>query len=384
MDISTNLSKITGSATAQIFSIAKEMESKGKDIIHLEIGQPNYGPLTKIIEATKTALTKNETGYTVSKGIEELRESIAKYHEKNDSLKCNYINEIVITSGAKLAIFGAVWSVTNSGDNVIILNPSWVSYKDIVLSLGAEARFLKADMDFNYDINELDNLIDNNTKAMIVNSPCNPTGAMISEENMKSLAEICRKNDILLISDEIYHEYIYDKNKHYSLFNIENWKEIGVVVNGFSKTFSMTGFRLGYVIGDEKIIKEINKVMQLTASCGTNFAQHGAIEALNIIDEMREFIKNDVVSLRNNVIKLLDNYDIQYLTPKGGIYVWLKIPSNDSTSWAQRLLENKGVALTPGRAFGPDGEGFVRICFTKDYNQLEEGIKRIGQFLAES
>ena len=332
MDISTNLSKITGSATAQIFSIAKEMENEGKDIIHLEIGQPNYGPLTKIIEATKTALTNNETGYTVSKGIEELRESIAKYHEKNDSLKCNYINEIVITSGAKLAIFGAVWSVTNSGDNVIILNPSWVSYKDIVISLGAEARFLKADMDFNYDINELDNLIDNNTKAMIVNSPCNPTGAMISEENMKNLAEICRKNDILLISDEIYHEYIYDENKHYSLFNIENWKEIGVVVNGFSKTYSMTGFRLGYVIGDKKIIKEINKVMQLTASCGTNFAQHGAIEALNIIDEMREFIKNDVVSLRNNVIKLLDNYDIQYLTPKGGIYVWLKIPSNDSTS----------------------------------------------------
>ena len=119
MDISTNLSKITGSATAQIFSIAKEMENEGKDIIHLEIGQPNYGPLTKIIEATKTALTKNETGYTVSKGIEELRESIAKYHEKNDSLKCNYINEIVITSGAKLAIFGAVWSVTNSGDNAV-------------------------------------------------------------------------------------------------------------------------------------------------------------------------------------------------------------------------------------------------------------------------
>lgn len=382
MDISKALSQITGSATAQIFSKAQELQNQGKDIVHLEIGQPDYAPLDTIIEATISALKERKTAYTVSRGIEPLRKAIADLYEAERNIKLDHKKEVIVTTGAKLGIFGSVWSVTNPDDNVIILNPSWVSYGDIVESLGAEPRYLAVDMDFNFDYEQLKKLVDNKTTALILNSPSNPTGAIISEENLTKLAKFCHANDILLISDEIYDNYIYEGN-HHSLLDIDNWKEIGVVISGFSKTFSMTGYRIGYVIGRPIIIDQINKVMQLTASCAVNFAQHAAVNALNHIDQMREFIKETMHKRRDLIVELLEDIGVEFKAPQGAIYAWIAIPSDNSIEWTSQLLEEKGVALTPGRAFGPDGEGFVRICFATDTDQLREGVKRIGEFLLD-
>ena len=295
-------------------------------------------------------------------------------------MKCNYINEIVITSGAKLAIFGAVWSVTNSGDNVIILNPSWVSYKDIVISLGAEARFLKADMDFNYDINVLDNLIDNNTKAMIVNSPCNPTGAMISEENMKSLAEICRKNDILLISDEIYHGIQYEK-KAVSALEITDQC---YVINSFSKFFSMTGWRVGWMVVPEDHIRVVERLAQNLFICPPHISQVAALEALSCENELSQYIE---IYRKNRQIIMHELPQIgfqNFAPPDGAFYFYVDISrySDDSLSFCDDVLEEVGVAITPGVDFDPErGNTTIRISYARSTDEISEGINRLGNFM---
>jgi len=381
MEISQQLRQITGSATAQIFSQAKELEAQGKDIVHLEIGQPDFSPPDVVIEATVQALHDKKTAYTVSRGIAPLRKAIADRHNSENDADLDYRHEVIVTAGAKLGIFGALWSVVNPGDNVIVLNPSWVSYGDIVSSLGAEPRYVTAALDFTVDDQELMANIDHQTKAMIVNSPSNPTGGLITKENLIKLVRICREHEVLLISDEIYSDYLYDEGTHYSLLEMDNWNEVGVVINGFSKTFSMTGFRLGYVLGKSTIIDQVNKVMQLTASCAVNFAQEAAIVALEHIGEMRSFIKSTMAERRQLVVELFHEIGVDFQAPQGAIYAWFKVPSTDSAAWTSKLLEEEGVALTPGVAFGPAGEGYARLCFAVDHEQLRKGITRIGSFL---
>lgn len=383
MKVSQYLSKVQGSATAQIFAKASELEKQGKDIVHLEIGQPDFLPIQEVLQATADAVLAGKTQYTVSRGIEPLRQEISEYHKSLNNISINPKNEVIITSGGKLGLFGSLWTVLNPGDNVILLNPSWVSYKDMILSLGAEPRFLPVDSKFDYDEAQLRGLIDNKTKALILNSPSNPTGAIISTINLQLLFDICAEHDILLVSDEMYSEFTYDGNVHNSLFDIKDWKDHGIVINGMSKTFSMTGFRLGYVIGKEQIINEVNKVNQLTSSCPTNFAQYGAIEALKRIDKMRKRIHEIMPKRRDIITELLSDMDVSFIPPQGAIYAWVGIPNMDnSIEWGEKLLTEVGVAITPGSAFGPDGEGYIRISFANKDEDLIDGINRIKSFIS--
>jgi aspartate aminotransferase len=385
MRVSQYLAKVQGSATAQIFAKATELEKAGKDIVHLEIGQPDFLPLDEILQATANAVLSGKTQYTVSRGIAPLREAIADYHRSVENIQLNPKNEVVVTSGGKLALYASLWSVLNHGDNVILLNPSWVSYRDIILSLGAEPRFVEVDAKFNYDEDKLRKLIDKNTRAIIVNSPSNPTGAIISMKNLQLLFDICSENDLLLISDEMYSEFTYENYKHNSVFAIKDWKDFGVVVNGFSKTFSMTGFRLGYVVARDDIVNEINKVNQLTSSCPTNFAQHGAIEALKQVDIMRSRIKEIMPKRRDLIAELLSEMNVDFNPPQGAIYAWVGIPGmNNSIEWGEKLLTQAGVAITPGSAFGPAGEGYIRISIANKDEQIVEGISRIKSFLGSN
>jgi aspartate aminotransferase len=380
VNISETLRKIEGSATAQIFAKAKELEQAGRDIIHLEIGQPDFSPPDIVLEATIQAIREKKTTYTVSRGIEDLRKAIANYYHELYNQSLDYKSEVILTSGAKLAIFASVWTVVNPGDNVIVLNPSWVSYGDIVESLNAEARYLGVDLDFNFDADRLQSLTDDRTKALILNSPSNPTGSVVPMTTLKEIARHCEQNDILLISDEIYSDFVYE-GKHNSVMEIEGWRDFALVVNGFSKTFSMTGFRLGYVLGKKEWIDQINKVNQLTASCPVNFAQYGAIVALKEIQVMKDFIQDTMKDRRDFTSQLLNGIGLEFIAPKGAMYAWVRVPSDDSAKFASDLLEAEGVALTPGIAFGPDGEGHVRLCFATSKTIIEEGITRIGRFL---
>lgn len=380
MLFSNYLSKVEGSKTAQVFAHAKKLEAQGKEVIHLEIGQPEFVPPIEVLEATKAALSAGKTTYTVSKGLNELRKAISDFYANELNVSLDPDTEIVVTAGAKISIFAALWSVVNAGDNVIILNPSWVSYADIVASLGGEPRFLGVEDDFAFDLVELEKLMDERSKAVILNSPSNPTGATISHEMMKALYELCSSKGILVVSDEIYSDYVFD-GKHNSLMDLPNWKEYGVVINGFSKTFSMTGFRLGYALANPELSKQINKVMQLTSSCPVNFVQWGAITALKHIGSMRNYIQSNIKQRRDKMTTIIQSWDKDFKAPKGGIYGWIKIPSDNSIQWAEQLLDQAGVAVTPGRAFGPDGEGYIRICFAVNENRLSEGLKRIQSFI---
>lgn len=377
---SSNLAKVSGSATAQIFAEAKELEDQGKDILHFEIGQPDFLPPEFVFDATHKALNEGKVQYTVSKGIGPLRSSVAKYYGQYDRFDAD--SEVVITSGGKLGIFAALWSVLDAGDNAIILNPSWVSYADIIVSLGADARFVPVDSSFQFEEDKLRNQIDARTRAVILNSPSNPTGSIINRESLQKLVEICLEHDLLLISDEMYNEYVYE-GEFVSLAQIKNWKEIGVIVNGMSKTFSMTGFRLGYTLSEKNRAKEINKVMQLTSSCATNFAQHAAVQALEKIEEMRKIIKKIMVPRRKLVLEHLEQIPaLEYFPPQGAIYAWMKLPNEiDSFRWARDLLHSEGVAITPGRAFGPAGESHFRFSYAIEEDKIIEGFNRIKRFL---
>ncbi|OLS28562.1 MAG: Aspartate aminotransferase [Candidatus Heimdallarchaeota archaeon LC_2] len=385
MDFSHYLQKVQGSATAQIFAKATSMAKQGKDVIHLEIGQPDFLPLDDILQATSRAVLEGKTQYTISRGIESLRKEISLYHKSMNGVDVDENREIIITSGGKLGLFGSLWALLDIGDNVIVLNPSWVSYNDIILSLGGEPRFIPVDANFGFDEELIRDSIDPKTKAIIVNSPSNPTGALISQKNLQVLYDIASENNITLISEEMYSEFVYGSDKHHSLLEIKNWQDHGIVNQSLSKTFSMTGFRIGYVMSQESLISEINKVNQLTSSCATKFAQYGAIEAFKKIDLMRKKINELMPRRRDLMTKLLSELPVDYFPPKGAIYGWIGIPTmSNSIKWCEELLTSVGVATTPGRAFGPDGEGYLRISFAVKDDMLEEGITRIGKFLSRN
>ncbi|RMG36766.1 MAG: pyridoxal phosphate-dependent aminotransferase [Methanobacteriota archaeon] len=377
--VSQFLGSVVGSVTAEIFAQAKLLQRQGKSIINLAIGQPDFLPPNEVLSTASRAILEGNVRYAESKGIYELRKAVTDYY----GLPLDVENEVVITTGAKMGIFASIWTVCNPGDNVVILDPSWVSYGSIVKSLGCEPRYVETGPDFVFDEEDLIRKIDGRTKAVIVNTPSNPTGQIIGQTQFQRIFELCASNEILLVSDEIYNEYVFGSKKFTSLGSIKNWKEHGVIVNGFSKTFSMTGFRLGYTLSNEVIAKEINKVMQLTASCASPFAQLAGISGLEHIDDMRERIQTIMKPRLKRLIELDEELEgFKLLPPQGAMYGWFQLDGKvESAKWAQQLLSEKGVAVTPGIGFGPHGEGWFRVSFATDPRVLEEGLRKIEEFV---
>lgn len=365
--------------TAEVFAESKRLQRQGKKIINLAIGQPDFLPPEEVLASASKAILDGHVKYTESKGLYELRKSVADYY----GVQLDVEQEVVITTGAKIGIFGSVWAVCNPGDNVVVLDPSWVSYDSIVRSFGCQPRYVETGRDFSFDEDRLLNQIDERTRAIIVNSPSNPTGQILDRRQLQKIFDICAMHEVLLISDEIYNEYVFGSKSFSSLAEIKDWKDFGVIINGFSKTFSMTGFRLGYTLSNELISAEINKVMQLTASCASPFSQLAGIVALDQIDPMRKRIKEIMMPRLNRMIELdneLEGFDL--LEPQGAMYGWFKLNGvEDTAKWAHQLLLDKGVAVTPGIGFGPHGEGWFRVSFATDSNSLEAGLRKIDEFV---
>lgn len=379
------LRKITGSATSATFAKAMALEATGKDVVHFEIGQPDFLPIDQILSATVAAVQEGRVKYTISKGIIELRKAIAAYYDSFLIDSVDYESEVVVTAGGKLAVYAAVQSMTNPGDNVVIFNPSWVSYGDIVTAAGAEPRFIAMGTKFSFNEADLRAKINCRTRAIIVNTPNNPTGAILSLEGWQLLHDLAVEHDLLLISDEVYNEYVYDNNEFVSLGAVANWKEHGIIVNGLSKTFSMTGYRIGYSLTNAKLSNEINKIMQLTASCAPSFAQYAGVTAFSNIAQMRVRLQKLMQPRRKFIIRELATIPgISFTAPQGAMYAWIKLKNeSDSVRWTDTLLESEGVAVMPGVAFGPDGEGYVRLSFAREQTIIQEGLKRIRRFMVQ-
>ncbi len=365
----------------ELYQKSIKLENEGKDIIHMEIGKPDFDSPEVAKEATIKALNDGFVHYTEMNGIVELRKAITKKYNKEYGISYNYDNEIVVTAGACEALLAIFLSVLNKEDEIIVPSPFFSAYKEQLTISGNRMVEvpLKIENDFSIKAEDIEKYINKNTKALLINSPHNPTGAIVEEEDLKNIADLAKKYDLIVISDETYDKFIFE-GSHYSISKIEGMKERTLIVNSTSKTFSMTGWRIGYVMGPKKIISYINKIHQNCSTCATSFAQKGAVEAFEKGGEFTKKMVEEFKRRRDLVYNSLSKIEgIKLKKPKGAFYSFFNIEDLGITDkeFCDYILDEVGVVLVPGSSFGEFGKGFVRLSYTCSYKEVGEALLRI-------
>jgi len=353
-----------------------------KDIISLGVGEPDFVTPWNIREKAFYALEKGRTSYTSNWGLLELRQEIAEYLQK---YKLNYdpAGEILITFGVSEAVDLVLRSILNPGDEVIVAEPCYVSYQPLVtLSGGQTVSLNTAKTNFVPTAKEIAKLITPKTKALFLCSPNNPTGAVIPKTELQKIAALVKKQDIWVISDEVYSELIYD-GEHTSIGALPEMKKYTITLNGFSKAFAMTGWRIGYICCPAELMQQVIKLHQYYAICAPIMAQYGAIEALQSCKDEVEKMRRSYLQRRNLIVSALQKIGLRTVAPSGAFYIFVDIRSTGLTSedFALKLLQQEKVAVVPGNVFGAGGEGFVRCCYATDISLLKEALARIERFL---
>jgi len=384
--ISNQVENLKGSSTARFLKLAKDREAKGHDIIHLEIGQPDFQPLTQIIDATIQAIRDGKTGYTVSSGIPELRQAISQVYSEDFKINIDPQTEVKITAGAKLGILSAIFSILDEGESLIVPEPYWVSYPDMTQL--ARGRYVPIHMMDDFSLNQgaiLEAMSKGKIRAILINSPNNPSGHILTTEEIEFLKDLVADYNILIISDEIYNDYIYiDTPIRTLLTEFDDWCNNIIIVNGFSKTFSMTGYRLGYTISNPSIANGILKIIQASTSCPVNFCQWAGIIALKERLKAREIINNLFPKRREVLLEEAQKTEgISLSSIDGAFYGFLKYEFTDKPSEevAEDLLINANVCVIPGTAFGVSTEGYLRVTFSRSIEEIREGFSRIRDYL---
>ncbi|MFN8360752.1 MAG: pyridoxal phosphate-dependent aminotransferase [Candidatus Kapaibacterium sp.] len=387
MHIAQRISRLGTETAFEVLVRARALEAQGKNIVHLEIGEPDFDTPHNIIEAAKTALDNGFTHYGPSNGLPQAREAVAQYINKKRNLDIYNANEIVITPGAKPILFYGMMAVIDEGDEVIYPNPGFPIYESMINFLGATpvALPLKEEREFRFDIADLEARITPKTRMMIINSPQNPTGGILTHDDLRQIADLAIKHDIIVLADEIYSQITYDDFQHETILQFEGMKERTILLDGFSKTFAMTGWRMGYGAMPEHIAKVVSKLQTNCTSCTSSFSQIAGIEALS---ENTDAIAADFVAEFKNrrdviVSRLNDIPGIRCLSPKGAFYVFPNITGTGMTSqeFADFSLYEAGVACLSGTAFGSVGEGFVRFSYANSVENIEEAMQRIKSAL---
>ena len=371
------------SGIRKFFDIANTME----DVISLGVGEPDFPTPWQIRKAGITSLENSQTRYTSNRGLEKLRAEITHYMKRKYNLTYRPEEEVLITVGGSEAIDACIRAVVSPGDEVIIPQPSYVCYEPITQLAGGVPVIIetKAENAFKLTPEELIAAITPRTKALILPYPCNPTGAIMEREDLEKIAAVLRDKNILVLSDEIYAELTFGGQKHVSIAEIDGMLERTVVVNGFSKTFSMTGWRLGYACGPAPIMAQITKIHQFAIMCAPTTSQYAAIEALRSCDEAVEQMREEYDMRRRLIVHGFNKLGLICREPKGAFYAFPCIQSTGMTSeeFCERLLYSKHVAVVPGPAFGQGGEGFVRASYCYSTEHIKEALHRIGEFLNE-
>ena len=377
MQLAERVLGIKPSQTLEITAKAREMRKKGIDVISFASGEPDFPAPEKVKEAINEALKENLTYYAPSQGMVELREAIAEKLERENKIKCSEDN-IIVTPGAKFAIYLALQSILNEGDEVILIEPFWVSYEPMVKLANAEPKIVKS-------IPEIREKISRKTRAIIINSPNNPSGKVLSLKELEEIANIANENDIFVISDEIYEKIIYDA-EHVSIGSFNGIADKVITVNGFSKAYSMPGFRLGYACAEESIIKAMTKIQSHTVSSPTTFVQKAGITALRECDDYVRKLASEFKKRRDKIYKLLSEIsDVYVEKPQGAFYAFpdFSYYEKDAMELAKALLEKAKVAVIPGIAFGKSCRGNIRISYAVSIEKIEEGMARIRKFVEE-
>lgn len=379
--IADKVAAMPPSGIRKFFDIANEM----KGAISLGVGEPDFETPWHIREEGIYTLEKGRTVYTANAGLLELRKEICNYLKRRCDLDYEAKTQVLVTVGASEGIDVALRTVINPGEEVIVIEPSYVSYKPCIVLAGGVPVIIntKAENQFRLTAEELTNAITSKTKAIILPYPNNPTGAIMEKEDLEKIAEVLKDKNILVISDEIYSELTYSGKKHISIASIDGMYEKTVVLNGFSKAYAMTGWRLGYAVGPKEIIKQMTKVHQYAIMCAPTTSQYAAIEALKNGDSDVEEMVNSYDARRRLLVDGFRKMGLDCFEPLGAFYVFPGIQKTglSTDEFVMKLLEEQKVAVVPGTAFGECGEGFVRCSYAYSVDTLKEALERIGRFV---
>ncbi|MCP8317087.1 MAG: aminotransferase class I/II-fold pyridoxal phosphate-dependent enzyme [archaeon] len=361
-----------------MFVLAKKMEKEGSKIIHLEVGEPDFGPPEKVKRATYDAISKGYTHYTEPSGILNLRESIANSVSERYGIDLSP-EQVAITSGGRFSVYASILSILSPGDEAIVIQPAWPAYVDCIESIG-RAISIKTNLEDGWrpDIEFISNLINDSTKMIIINYPNNPTGKVLEKRDMKALVDLAMERNVTILSDEVYSNYSFKPFN--SILEFHDCKSI--CVSSFSKSHGMTGFRIGYAISDVETIKKISRVQALASTSVPEFIQYAAIEALKCKNDVKRYA-NIIRERINLVCKALKKMNLSYYEPDGAFYVFPQLSKNrnfDAGKFALDLLNDKNVCVAPGITFG-DYHNFIRISACQAEHLLLEGLRRMGGVL---
>lgn len=378
--LSKTVESIEPSGIRKFFDIVSEM----KDAISLGVGEPDFDTPWHIRDEGIYALEKGKTFYTSNAGLKELRCEISNYLKRTQNITYNPMHEILVTVGGSEAIDIGLRAIINPGDEVIIPQPSYVSYVPCAVLAGAKPVIidLKAENDFRLTPKELESAITNKTKVLILPYPNNPTGAIMEKNDLEAIAKIIKEKDILVMSDEIYSELTY-KGKHVSIASIKGMQERTLLINGFSKSYAMTGWRLGYACAPEPLIKQMTKIHQFAIMCAPTTSQYAAVEAIKNGDEDVELMRRAYNQRRRFLLHEFKEMGLECFEPYGAFYVFPCIKEFGMTSeeFATKFLEEEKVAAVPGTAFGKSGEGYLRISYAYSMDNLKIALERLKNFV---
>ena len=375
-----------GTETAfETLAKAKELERQGKSIIHLEIGEPDFDTPLHIRDAAKKALDDGFTHYGPSAGQLELRESIAKHQTERQGYEVSADN-VIVTPGGKPVMFFTIMALVEQGDEVIYPNPGFPIYESMIRYMGGTPvpMQLNEETGYNADIDALKSLVTPRTKLMIVNSPNNPCGSVIPETDLERLAEIALENDIIVMADEIYKDMYYGGQEHVSITKFPGMRDRTVILDGFSKSYAMTGWRLGYGVFPDFLVEPVVRLMTNSVSCTSVFSQMAAIAALEGPQDSVRMMMEEFTKRRDLVVEGLNSLPgITCPVPKGAFYAFPNILATgwSSQKFAEKAMYEAGVALLAGTAFGQYGDGYVRISFANSQENLQEAIERLRMIL---
>ena len=368
------------SGIRKFFDLVSEMD----DVISLGVGEPDFDTPWHIRDEGIYALERGKTFYTSNAGLKELREEICNYQFRNQGINYNPLSEVIVTVGGSEAIDIGLRAMINAGDEVIIPQPAYVSYEPCAILSGATPVIinLKAENNFRLTKEELLDAITDKTKVLILPFPNNPTGAIMDRKDLEEIAKVCIEKNIYVMSDEIYSELTYD-GEHVSIASIDGMKERTILINGFSKAYAMTGWRLGYACGPKEIIKQMTKIHQFAIMCAPTTSQYAAVEALKNGDEDVAMMREAYDERRRFLIKAFKDMNLECFEPLGAFYVFPCIKEFGMTSeeFATKFLEEEKVAAVPGSAFGESGEGFLRISYAYSIDNLKEAMERLSRFI---
>jgi aspartate/methionine/tyrosine aminotransferase len=370
----------------RVLDKVQKLEREGREILHFELGEPDFDTPTNIVSACINALNNGDTHYVNSMGLFELREAVAEATLKSRGFKPD-IDQILITPGANAIIYFAVRCLVNAGEEVIVPDPGFPTYFSAIKFCGAKAVHvaLKEENQHQLIAKDVKQLITDKTRLIIINSPSNPTGSMTEQKEIQEIYEICRDKRIFILSDEIYSRLVFkDSGKFFSPSMLDFCKENVIVLNGFSKAFAMTGWRIGAAIGPKHLIEKMGLLLQTINSCVSPFIQRAAIEAINGDQSDVQSMKDEYAERRNALVSGLNSIDgIRCSMPKGSIYAFANVSGLNMTGeeFSDFALEQAGVALLPGSSFGGYADDFVRICYVNSIENINLAIEKIKEAL---